>query len=98
MFARGFAVLVSDEGNVRRDMTTSLKRRRNEMSMLRLMAANEVKPGTAGCRTPSLAGLLQPAQRIVSLRAPNRLALEAGIGRSAARCYVRCNFEGGHDG
>jgi hypothetical protein len=97
MFACGFAVLVSDEGNVRRDMTTSLKRRRNEMSMLRLMAANEVKSGTAGWRTRAWRGCF--SLRNASSAYERQIGLlEAGIGRSAARCYVRCNFEGGHDG
>jgi hypothetical protein len=41
---------------------------------------------------------LQHVSNVVTLQAPSRLALEAGIGRSAARWYIPRNFEGGHNG
>ena len=54
----------------------------------------------AGIRNPTQEQTyrLQHSSNVVTLQAPNRLALEAGIGRSAARWYVSSSFEGGYDG
>jgi hypothetical protein len=41
---------------------------------------------------------LQHNSNVVTLQAPNRLAFETGIGRSAVRWYIPRNSEGGHDG
>jgi len=83
--SRDFATLVSDEGNVRRSMTTSLKRRRNEMSILRLMASNEVKSGTASRRTRAEPGRFSlHARQAAGLRSRGCLP-RAGYDRAVRR-------------